>query len=208
MIYIKNYIKALVILAFISLPHFAAKSPSNLDPLFLASLSSIKELEYISKKDLLSYIAYKESSNRYNVSNQLNMLGKYQASRSALLDFGYSSEIIDSIHATIYADTLSSGKLVYYFDSSLFPPTEQERFINWYIYKIERVYLKDIIEQYVGQQVDGVYITRAGIIFASMLGFRHVQIYLESQGQSNFNDANGTTIKNRLLAFDAVELAG
>lgn len=207
MIQIKNYIKALTILAFTTLPNFAAKTAFTLDPSFLESRTKVKNLEYISKIDLYKHIAFKESSNRYNVSNQLNMLGKYQASRSALLDFGYPAELIDSIHATIYSDTLSNGKLVYYFDTSIFSPSEQERFIRWFVNKVERVYLKDVIHEYVGQEIDGVHITKAGILFASMLGFRYVKDYLESYGQVNFNDANGVSIKNRLLAFESVEIA-
>lgn len=201
---IKKYSKALIILAFTTLPNFAS---IDSDSQITFAPIQVKQIEYIHKSDFLYHIAFKESSNRYNVSNQLNMLGKYQASRRALLDFGYSNEHIDSIHSTIYTDTLSSGRVVYYFETSLFPPSEQERFIGWYLSRIEQIYLRDIIEQYVGQEVDGIYITKAGILFASMLGFRHVQQYLESEGQIDFNDANGTSIKNRLSEFDAIELA-
>ncbi len=200
----KQYVRTLILLAFTTLPNFAAKNS-----LYFEDKNSIhveKTYEYISKTDLYKHIAFKESSNRYNVSNQKNMLGKYQASRQALVDFGYPIDLIDSIHKTIYSDTLLSGRVVYYFDTKIFTPAEQERFIRWFIAKVEKVYMKKTIETYVGQDIDGVHITKAGILFASMLGFGYVKQYLETNGQTNFKDANGTSIKERLNEFTDIEL--
>ncbi|MFO7868082.1 MAG: hypothetical protein R6U95_02145 [Bacteroidales bacterium] len=203
----KQCIKTVIILAFTTLPNFAAKNSA------IHTIEQKKQNEtitqkytLISKTDLYNHIAFKESSNRYNVSNQLNMLGKYQASKRALLDFGYQEKLIDSIHKTIYTDTLTNGRVVYYFDTTLFTPAEQERFIRWYVKRMEHVHLKHTIQTYVGKEIDGVRITKAGILFASMLGFGYVKKYLETEGTYNFQDANGTSIKERLLEFKDTEI--
>jgi len=204
-----NYIKAFILLAFATIPNFATNAHSISNKQYFTDNIKTEEeriIDYISKKELFNYIAFKESSNKYNISNHLNMLGKYQASRSALLDFGYTDTLIDSIYASIYTDTLDNGKTRYYFDTSIFTPQEQERFIRWFVKKIEKVYLKETINDFVGQEIDGIYITKAGIIYASMLGFGHVKNFFNSSGDTNFKDAYGTSIKERLAEFESKEL--
>ncbi len=204
----KHYIKGLISLGFLILPNLATSSffLKNADLTIKEELFETRDLKIINKAELYKHIAVKESHNRYNVSNRLNMLGKYQASKTALLDFGYPEHLIDSIRSTIYQDTLESGRVAYYFDTTVFSHAEQERFIRWFINKVEKVYLKEAIEDYSGKVIDGVYVTKAGILYASMLGFKHVKNFLNTNGKVNFSDSNGTSIKERLLEFEATEL--
>jgi len=163
-------------------------------------------LDYIGYKDLYARIARIESRHRYDVANKTKMVGKYQASRSALLEFGYSEEQIQAIYDSFDTTYTEQGHARYTFDIETFPAEDQERFICWYMKRMEKVYLKETIDKYVGTTVNNVYITRAGILNASMLGFNHVVRFLESNGEINYTPRKGYSIKNRLQQFERTEI--
>lgn len=163
-------------------------------------------LDYIGYKDLYARIARIESRHRYDVANKTKMVGKYQASRSALLEFGYSEEQIQAIYDSFDTTYTEQGHARYTFDIETFPAEDQERFICWYMKRMEKVYLKEMIDKYVGTTVNNVYITRAGILNASMLGFNHVVRFLESNGEINYTPRKGYSIKNRLQQFERTEI--
>lgn len=163
-------------------------------------------LDYIGYKDLYARIARIESRHRYDVANKTKMVGKYQASRSALLEFGYSEDQIQAIYDSFDTTYTEQGHARYTFDIETFPAEDQERFICWYMKRMEKVYLKEMIDKYVGTTVNNVYITRAGILNASMLGFNHVVRFLESNGEINYTPRKGYSIKNRLQQFERTEI--
>lgn len=163
-------------------------------------------LDYIGYKDLYARIARIESRHRYDVANKTKMVGKYQASRSALLEFGYSEDQIQAIYDSFDTTYTEQGHARYTFDIETFPAEDQERFICWYMKRMEKVYLKETIDKYVGTTVNNVYITRAGILNASMLGFNHVVRFLESNGEINYTPRKGYSIKNRLQQFERTEI--
>lgn len=165
-----------------------------------------KIIEKTTRKEFLNQIAKLESAGRYDVSNKFYMFGKYQASRIALKEYGFSKERIRKLRSSVYIKRNSRGVSLYYFDTVNFTPEEQEDFGMWYLNKIETIYMKKMIEQYEGSTIDGVYITRAGIIASSMLGFRHCQRFLKSKGKVNFSDAFGTSIKSRMQKFEKIQL--
>lgn len=164
------------------------------------------ELDYIEYHDLYKKIAHIESRQRYDVANKTKTVGKYQASRSALLEFGYSEEQVQAIYDSFDTTYTQKGYARYSFDLETFPPEDQEEFIRWYMQRMETVYLKQIIDKYVGTRVNNVYITRAGILNASMLGFNHVMRFLESDGKINYTPRKGYSIQNRLEQFDRTEI--
>lgn len=164
------------------------------------------ELEYINYKDLYTKIAHIESRQNYDVANKTRTVGKYQASKAALLEFGYSEEQVQAIYDSFDTVYTSKGHARYHFDVTTFPPEDQERFIRWYMHRMETVYLKDIIAKYVGTTVNDVYITRAGILNASMLGFNNVVKFLESNGEINFTPKRGYSVQNRLAQFERIEV--
>ena len=164
------------------------------------------ELNYINYHDLYTRIAHIESRQNYDVANKSKMVGKYQASRVALLEFGYSEEQVQAIYDSFDTVYTSKGHARYHFDIETFPPEDQERFIRWYMHRMETVYLKDIIDKYVGTTVNDVYITRAGILNASMLGFNHVIKFLESEGKINYTPKKGYSVQHRLAQFERTEI--
>ncbi len=163
-------------------------------------------IDYIEYHDLYKKIAHIESRQKYNVANKTKTVGKYQASRSALLEFGYSEEQVQAIYDSFDTTYTEKGFARYHFDLETFPPEDQERFICWYMEQMETVYLKQIIDKYVGTTVNNVYITRAGILNASMLGFNHVVRFLESDGKINYKPRKGYSVLHRLAQFERTEI--
>lgn len=164
------------------------------------------ELDYINYQDLYTKIAHIESRQNYDVANKTRTVGKYQAGKSALLEFGYSEEQIQAIYDSFDTVYTEKGHARYHFDINTFPPEDQERFIRWYMHRMEHVYLKDVIEKYVGTTINDVYITRAGILNASMLGFNNVIKFLESNGEINYTPKKGYSVQKRLAQFERTEI--
>ena len=164
------------------------------------------ELDYINYQDLYKKIASIESKHNYDIANKMRMVGKYQASRAALLEFGYTEEQVQNIYDSFDTTYTEKGHARYHFNVETFPPEDQERFIRWYMHRMETVYLKDVIEKYVGKTINDIYITRAGILNASMLGFNHVVRFLESNGKINYTPRKGYSIQGRLALFERTEI--
>ncbi|OQA96868.1 MAG: hypothetical protein BWY22_01574 [Bacteroidetes bacterium ADurb.Bin217] len=202
-----NYFKAFGLLVLLTAPNFASNTfrfQTSFDP--NKHDVYIHELEFISKKKLFTHIAKIESRGAYNVVSEKSMLGKYQASKHTLRDFGYSDAQIDSIYTSVYEITIRGNRKRYFFDTELFPPSEQERFIRWYTNRMERILLKYHINEYVGKTIDGVFITKAGLLHASMLGHTHVIRFLETQGAVNYTPKRGYSVKERLQQLENFEL--
>lgn len=190
--------------------------------------SNSKEVIKITKeikkvKDTITYITLEhfleinsafESSKSWDVANKFGYVGKYQLGELALLDMGYDikwiKKVKKSIHKEVRVFKRRNGNHLLYdyysFDLSLFPPKMQEEAIKKYINKIERDYLGSHIRKYVGKEVGGVRITKAGILGASFFGIWLVDSYLKSDGKRNPRDGNGVSIKYRLIMFENYEL--
>ncbi|MCL2328790.1 MAG: hypothetical protein FWC39_09825 [Bacteroidetes bacterium] len=210
---IQQYAKFLFVAALsLGLPNCVTNDLSfNSEKDSFTTLYSPDEIEnvpqmYISKKGLYERIAHMESRGQYDVANATHTVGKYQASRSALLEFGYSEERVDSIFNSIVAVKEEGRRASYYFDIELFDTHEQERFIIWYMKRMEKVLLKDCVNEYVGTTVNGVRITKAGILHASMLGAEHVQRFFDSNGKINYTPKRGPSVQQRLARFETTEI--
>jgi hypothetical protein len=172
------------------------------------------EPKMISRQELLKMNSKLESKGQWNVANRYGYMGKYQIGKLALLDLGYDSLWISELQNSIYSisDTIINRRNdtivrnFYYFDISLFPPQKQEEVIRKLLHKNENVYLKKHIDEYVGKEIDGVRITKAGILSASFLGFAYVDKFLKSNGRVNPKDGNGHSIKDRMSIFENFEV--
>lgn len=159
-------------------------------------------LDVITKTEFLHKTAYLESTHCWDCANKYGYVGKYQLGRSAMLDLGYDTVYIDSIQSSIYKDSNS----VYKFDTLIFNKKQQLEAIHKFITKNEKVYLKSHISRYVGKEIDGIRITKAGILGASFLGFNKVKKFLNSNGKINPKDKNGHSVKYRLKYFENFEI--
>lgn len=161
----------------------------------------IDSVKYITEDEMLEMNAHIESRNRYDVVNRFGYMGKYQLGELALRDVGYSEKFIRKIKNSI--KTVKGERVV---NIKVFTPHKQKEAIKKYLDKHENHYLKDEIEKYVGRKINGVKITKAGILSASFLGFKKVREYLKSNGSKIPTDGNGHSIEDRMEVFSNYEL--
>lgn len=123
-----------------------------------------------------------ESSNRWQVVNDIGCMGKYQFTQATLELLGYHNITPERFRA----------------DPSVFPEVMQERALKDLI--AHNLHYLSKFTQYIGRVVNGVRITRAGLIAASHLGgVGGVQRFLTSG--HNATDLNGTSVQKYLKEF-------
>ena len=213
----KNLYNFIIIVIFITLYVICNLSNSTKSIRYIdnevCEMNDYEEVKKITMQELLKMNSRIESNNKWDVANKYGYLGKYQIGKSALIDLGYDSAWVEQIRNSIYciSDTILVDDVVkirnfYYFDLTLFPPKKQEEVIIKLLNKNEKIYLKKHIRKYVGKEIGGIRITKAGILSASFLGFGYVDKYLKSNGKINPADGNGHTIKDRLKHFQNYEV--
>jgi hypothetical protein len=130
------------------------------------------------KKDL----GFKESSGEWTIYNKIGCIGTYQFRIATLEYLGY------------YGITFEKFKT----NPEIFPPELQEEAFRSLI-SFNELALKQF-EQYIGQTIRGVLITRSGLLAAAHLGgIGGVKSFLNNK--KNMKDMNGTSISDYLLKF-------
>ncbi|HNP69189.1 MAG TPA: hypothetical protein PKH16_14875 [Aequorivita sp.] len=131
-------------------------------------------------------LGFSESSGNYRAVNRLGYLGKYQFGRSTLNWVG--------IHNT---------------SRFLNSPLLQEKAFEALISKNKWV-LRDYIDRFNGQTINGVKISESGLLAAAHLGGAgNVMKFLESNGEVVFEDANHVPITKymkRFVDYDVSEI--
>jgi hypothetical protein len=131
-------------------------------------------------------LGFSESSGNYRAVNRLGYLGKYQFGRSTLNWVG--------IHNT---------------SRFLNSPLLQEKAFEALISKNKWV-LRDYIDKFNGQSINGVKITESGLLAAAHLGGAgNVMKFLDSNGEIVFRDANRVPITKymkRFVDYDVSEI--
>jgi hypothetical protein len=131
-------------------------------------------------------LGFSESSGNYRAVNRLGYLGKYQFGRSTLNWVG--------IHNT---------------SRFLNSPLLQEKAFEALISKNKWV-LRDYIDRFNGQTINGVKISESGLLAAAHLGGAgNVMKFLESNGEVVFGDANHVPITKymkRFVDYDVSEI--
>lgn len=123
-------------------------------------------------------VGFKESRGDYSVINQFGYLGKYQFGKGTLSMIG----IYDTQK---FLDSPELQEAAFYANASR----------NKWI-------LRNYIEKYVGETINGIKITESGILAAAHLGGAgSVKKYLRSGGTRYFSDAFGSTISYYLNKF-------
>lgn len=137
-------------------------------------------------KNRLSYL---ESSNDWTVVNRLGYIGKYQFGQMALKELGIE---------------LKPSKFKN--NPDLLPENIQDSLIVEYI-KLNKRYLGDYIDKYVGETINDIKITSSGIFAAChLVGYRKVKMWLDSNGNRNFFDGNGISLEKYLNHFSDLEI--
>lgn len=131
-------------------------------------------------------LGFKESSGNYRAVNRLGYLGKYQFGRSTLNWIG-----------------------IYNTSRFLNSPLLQEKAFEALISKNKWV-LRDYIDEFNGQTINGVKITESGLLAAAHLGGAgNVKKFLDSDGETVFKDANHipiTRYMKRFIDYDVSEI--
>lgn len=123
-------------------------------------------------------LGFSESSGNYRAVNRLGYLGKYQFGRSTLRWVG-----------------------VYNATRFLNSPLLQEKAFEALISKNKWV-LRDYIEKFNGQTINGIKITESGLLAAAHLGGAgNVKKFLDSKGEIVFKDANHVPITKYMTRF-------
>jgi hypothetical protein len=129
-------------------------------------------------------LGFSESSGNYKAVNRLGYAGKYQFGRSALQWVGITSR----------TEFLNS-------------PLLQEKAFEALISKNKWV-LKDYIDKFHGQIINGISITESGLIAAAHLGGAgNVMKFLESEGKEVFADANNVPITKYMENFAGYDIS-
>lgn len=130
-------------------------------------------------------IAYRESQGKYRKINSLGYIGKYQFGTETLKTIG----IKDGLRF------LNSPKM------------QEKAFVA--LLAKNKWELKDEIQKYEGEVLDGVRITESGILAAAHLGGAgSVKRFLRSNGKYKCKDNYGTSVKHYMRDFGGYETSG
>jgi hypothetical protein len=134
-------------------------------------------------------LGFRESGNNWLSVNCIGCFGEWQFAESTVHYLGYRGITLKKFQK----------------DPDIFPRDMQQKVLESLI-KINRALLKDY-EHYIGTSIDGVEITRSGLIAASHLGgAQTVKLFLASNGRINKRDALGTSIFDYIRRFHDYDL--
>jgi len=131
----------------------------------------------------LDEVGFRESSNNYKAVNQFGYLGKYQFGRKTLNAIGFKD-------ISNY-EFLSNPKI-------------QEEAMLVLLQKNKHT-LRREIKKYVGETVNGIYITESGILAAAHLGGAGNVRKFFRKGYE-FEDGNGTKMTSYMIRFSGYNL--
>lgn len=165
--------------------HIPATSTSQSDFLFTVDTSQINYP--VLQKDYFGFkaaIGYKESQNDYKKKNPFGYMGKYQFGETTLSLIG----VYNSTHF------MSSPKLQ---EQAFYAYTARNKWV-----------LRNVIDQYSGDIINGVEVTESGILAAAHLaGPGGIKRYLRTGGQFSVSDAFGTNIQHYLQQFGGYDIS-
>jgi hypothetical protein len=129
-------------------------------------------------------LGYRESGNNWLSVNRIGCFGEWQFAESTLWYLGYKKITLKKFKA----------------NPSIFPRELQLKALKNLI-KINLIYLIDY-EHFIGETINGVTISKSGMIAASHLGGAgSLKKYLSSNGRINHKDVFGTSIYDYLKKF-------
>jgi hypothetical protein len=134
-------------------------------------------------------LGYRESGNNWQSVNVIGCFGEWQFDESTLKYLGYRSITLNRFKA----------------NPEIFPPELQMKVLRNLI-RVNLIHLTDY-EHFIGDSINGILITKSGLIAASHLGGAgSVQKFLDSRGIINKKDVLGTSIIDYLKKFRSYDL--
>jgi hypothetical protein len=141
------------------------------------------ELHYEEElQNFLDALGFRESGNRYHITNKWGYMGKYQFGRSTLKGLGFKVTKEEFLNN---------------------PQLQEEAMMALLLHNKEK--LQKYIDVFDGQTVNGMYISESGILAAAHLGGQgSVKRYFKNG--KVFKDGNGTKITSYMNKFSGYEI--
>lgn len=134
-------------------------------------------------------LGHRESGNNWLSVNCIGCFGEWQFAESTVHFLGYKEITLKKFKADPY----------------IFPRELQRKVLESLI-KVNLVLLKDY-EHFIGDTINGVPVTKSGLIAASHLGgARSVKLFLASEGRINKEDVLGTSVCDYMKKFSLYDL--
>jgi hypothetical protein len=131
----------------------------------------------------------RESGNNWQCVNCIGCFGEWQFAESTVHYLGYKHVTLKKFKS----------------DPWIFPPELQRKVLESLI-KVNLVLMKKY-ESFIGDTINGVPITKSGMIAAAHLGgARSVRLFLSSNGKLDKADVLGTRVSNYMLKFGFYDL--
>ena len=144
---------------------------------------SIANYHKVELDNFLSAIGFRESGNRYDITNTFGYMGKYQFGKSTLKGLGYKVS---------KKEFLSN------------PELQEEAMLSLLNHNKEK--LQKYIDVYDGKTINGIYITESGILAAAHLGGQgSVRRYFRNG--KVFKDGYGTKITSYMDEFSGYDIS-
>ena len=144
---------------------------------------SIANYHKVELDNFLSAIGFRESGNRYDITNTFGYMGKYQFGKSTLKGLGYKVSKKEFLNN---------------------PDLQEEAMLSLLNHNKEK--LQKYIDVYDGKTVNGIYITESGILAAAHLGGQgSVRRYFRNG--KVFKDGYGTKITSYMDEFSGYDIS-
>ena len=136
--------------------------------------------------DFKEEMAMSESSNKPDVVNTDGFMGKYQFGDDRLTDFQNDTGI--EFDRTDFLN-----------DESL-----QDQVFDWHVNDISNYIDSNNLNSFIGKTINGIKITKQGLIAGAHLGGKYgMRQFLETGGEYNPSDKNGTKISDYIIKFNS-----
>ena len=136
--------------------------------------------------DFKEEMAMSESSNKPDVVNTDGFMGKYQFGDDRLTDFQNDTGI--EFNRTDFLN-----------DESL-----QDQVFDWHVNDISNYIDSNNLNSFIGKTINGIKITKQGLIAGAHLGGKYgMRQFLETGGEYNPSDKNGTKISDYIIKFNS-----
>jgi len=141
-------------------------------------------------KEFLLALGYRESGNNPKIYNNKGYIGMYQFGKAALITTGYNHVTFEKFKE----------------NPSIFSKEDQlDAMIKFT--RINYRTLKKYIDKYEGTVIDGIIITKSGILAGAHIGGAGGVIkYLKSNGDKNPSDIYGTSIEDYMKQFSGYDI--
>lgn len=144
---------------------------------------SIANYHKVELDNFLSAIGFRESGNRYDITNTFGYMGKYQFGKSTLKGLGYKVSKKEFLNN---------------------PNLQEEAMLSLLNHNKEK--LQQYIDVYDGKTINGIYITESGILAAAHLGGQgSVRRYFRNG--KVFKDGYGTKITSYMSQFSGYDIS-